>query len=134
MKLTKEVLEQHIDLQKEIADLEKKIKKLEKQGIIVADVVQNGYKRHAVVKGIDYVRLDKIDTLIEIYKQRKEKALKQEVEIANFITSISDVKLRRIFEFRYIEGLDWYKIQVLMGFNHEDTARKRHDRFLEKNK
>ena len=39
IKLTKEVLEQYIDLQKEIIDLEKKIKKLEKQGIIVADEI-----------------------------------------------------------------------------------------------
>lgn len=130
--MTKEVLEQYIDLQKEIADLKKKIKKLEKQGVIVADVVQNGYKRHAVIKGVDYVRVDEIDALIEIYKQRKEKALKQEVEIADFITSISDVKLRRIFEYRYIDRFDWYRIQVLMGFRHEDAARKRHDRFLEK--
>lgn len=131
--MTKEVLEQYIDLQKEIADLEKKIKKLEKQGVIVSDVVQNGYKRHAVIKGVDYVRLDKIDTLIEIYKQRKEKALKQEVEIANFITSISDVKLRRIFEYRYIDRLSWIQIQVIMQYKNESTARKQHDRFLEKN-
>lgn len=132
--MTKEILEQYIDLQKEIADLEKKIKKLEKQGIIVADVVQNGYKRHAVIKGVDYVRLDKINTLIEIYKQRKEKALKQEIEIANFITSISDVKLRRIFEYRYIDRFSWIQIQVIMQYKNESTARMQHDRFLEKNK
>lgn len=131
--MTKEVLEQYIDLQKEIADLKKKIKKLEKQGIIVADMVQNGYKRHAVIKGVDYVRLDKIDSLIEIYKQRKEKALKQEVEIANFITSISDVKLRRIFEYRYIDRFSWIQIQVIMQYKNESTARMQHDRFLEKN-
>ncbi len=64
MKLTKEVLEQYINLKKEIADLEKKINKLEKQSVIIADVVQNGYKRHAVIKGVDYARLYKLNTLI----------------------------------------------------------------------
>lgn len=112
--MTKEVLEQYIDLKKEIVDLEKKISRLEKQSIMIADVVQNGYKRHAVIKGVDYVRLDKLNTLIETYRKRKEKALEQEIEIANFITSISDIKLRRIFEYRYIDGMSWLQIQMLM--------------------
>lgn len=39
--MTKEVLEQYVDLLQEIKKLNKRIKRLEKQSAIVSDVVQN---------------------------------------------------------------------------------------------
>ena len=41
MLMTKEVLEQYVDLLKEIKKLDKRIERLEKQSTIVSDVVQN---------------------------------------------------------------------------------------------
>lgn len=39
--MTKEVLEQYVDLLQEIKKLDKRIERLEKQSAIVSDVVQN---------------------------------------------------------------------------------------------
>lgn len=41
MLMTKEVLEQYVDLLQEIKKLDKRIERLEKQSAIVSDVVQN---------------------------------------------------------------------------------------------
>lgn len=112
--MTKEVLEQYIDLKKEINSLEKRIIRLEKKSTIVSDIVQNGYKRHAVIRGVDYDRLDKLDDLINILKRRKKQALEQEIEISNFIMNIPNVKLRRIFEYKYIDNMTWPQIQIIM--------------------
>ena len=32
--------------------------------------------------------------------------------------------------YRYIDGLEWYKIADKMGYNGESAPRKKHDRFL----
>lgn len=41
----------HYNWEVEIAKLEKRIDRLKKQSAIVSDVVQNGYKRHAIYGG-----------------------------------------------------------------------------------
>lgn len=130
--MTKEILEQYIDLQKEIKGLEKRIAKIEKQSRIVSDVVQNGYKRHAVIRGVDYKRLGKLNKLKELLEQRKKQAIEQLIEIEKFIKGIENSKLRRIFEYRYYEGLNWIQIQTTMDYKHEDSARKEHDKYLKK--
>ena len=57
----------------------------------------------------------------------------QQVAIENYINSITKSEIRQIFEHKYIEGMNWYQIQTKMKYNHEDTARKKHDKFLEEN-
>ena len=59
-------------------------------------------------------------------------AIDQEKEIEEFIKSIDNSGLRQIFEHKYIDGLSWVQIQMAMGYKHEDTARKKHDRYLTK--
>lgn len=130
--MTREVLEQYTNLLREIEKLRARIKKVEKQSTEVADIVQNGYKRHAVIVGIDQIRLNKLNTLRNILKEREEIALKQKVEIEMFINSIDRSDIRQIFEYRYIDNLSWIEIQFMMSYRHEDTARKKHDRYLEK--
>ena len=51
--MNKETLIQYCDLKQEIKKLENRIDKIQKQSDMVADVVQNGYKGHAVVCGYD---------------------------------------------------------------------------------
>lgn len=130
--MTKEVLEQYVDLLQEIKKLDKRIERLEKQSAIVSDVVQNGYKRHAVIKGIDLYRSNKLDELKRILEERKTMAIEQEVEIEKFIKNIHNSKTRQIFEYKYIDGLSWVQIQLIMGYKHEDGPRKIHDRYLSK--
>lgn len=128
--MTKEVLEQYVDLLQEIKKLDKRIEKLEKQSSVVSDVVQNGYKRHAVIKGIDIYRAKKLEELKRILEERRTMAIEQEVEIEKFIKNIHSSKTRQVFEHKYIDGLSWIQIQMIMGYKHEDGPRKIHDRYL----
>ncbi len=131
--MTKEVLIQYCDLKNEIKKLEERIEKLEKQSSIVSDVVQNGYKRHAVIRGYDYTRSYKLELLKSILKQRYDMALQMQTDIETYINTIPKSDIRQIFEHRYIDNMNWYQIQILMGYKHEDTARKKHDKYLEEN-
>lgn len=128
----KKVLEQYPNLLKEIENINKRITKLEEQTTMVSDVVQNGYKRHAVIFGVDQVRQNKLATLRNILREREEIALEQKIQIEMFINNIDRSDIRQIFEYRYIDNLSWIEIQVEMKYKHEDTARKKHDRYLKK--
>lgn len=50
--MDKEILNQYLAIKKEKNDLEQKIKKLKKQSSIVSDIVQNGYKRRAIISRV----------------------------------------------------------------------------------
>lgn len=130
--MTKENLIQYCELQKEIKSLEGRIDKMQKQSDIVADVVQNGYKRRAVVRGYDYHRAYKLEVLKETLKKRYDKALDMQTRIEVWISAIQRSDIRQIFEYRYIDNMNWIQIMHAMKYNHEDTARRKHDRFLEK--
>lgn len=131
--MTKEILMQYCDLKNEISNLEKKINKTEKQSEMIADVVQNGYKGHAIIYGYDCNRAYKLDLLKIILKERYDKALQMQTDIETYINTIPCSDIRQIFEHRYIDNMNWYQIQIIMKYKHEDTARKKHDKYLEKN-
>lgn len=131
--MNKKTLNQYTDLVKEAQKLEKRIERLRKQSSQVSDVVQNGYKRHAVIFGYDVVRDSKLKELEFLLMDRKTKIIIQQTEIENYINNIEESDIRQIFEHRYIDGMNWYQIQIAMGYNHEDTARKKHDKYLEEN-
>ena len=128
--MDKNTLMQYCDLKREIKKLEKRIERLQQQSEIVSDIVQNGYKRHAVISGYDLKRSEKLHKLEEIIKIRYDKALAMQTQIENFINTIQRSDIRQIFEHRYIENMNWVQIQIEMGYEHEDTARRKHDRFL----
>lgn len=128
--MNKKILKQYLDLQEEIKDIEKKLSIMEKT--TVTDSVKTSgsfpYSVHnCIIEGID-------NKMYHIYKRklkiRLEKSIALKKQILDFIHSIEEPQIRRIFTYRYINGFTWVKIQVEMGFNHEDTPRKRHDKFL----
>lgn len=131
--MNKKLLIQYSDLVKERDKLEKRIQRLEKQTSMVSDVVQNGYKRHAVIFGYDLIRSKKLNELQATLKIREAMIIVQQTEIEKYINSIEDSATRQIFEHRYIDNMNWYQIQTIMKYNHEDTARKKHDKFIEEN-
>ena len=131
--MNKKTLNQYTDLVKEAQKLEKRIERLRKQSSQVSDVVQNGYKRHAVIFGYDVVRDSKLKELEFLLMDRKAKIIIQQTEIENYINNIEESDVRQIFEHRYIDNMNWIQIQVAMGYEHEETKRKKYDRYLEKN-
>lgn len=131
--MNKQILIQYTDLVKEKEKIEKRIQKLEKQSDMISDIVQNGYKRHAVIFGYDLNRSNKLNELKQILVERDTMIIIQQVEIENYINTIEQSDIRQILEHRYIDNMNWYQIQTIMGYRHEDTARKKHDKFIEKN-
>lgn len=91
-----------------------------------------GYKRHLVIVGVDQKRLDLINKLKQTLKERYDRLLEEQNDIEKFINSIENSKLRKIFEYRYIDSMDWYKIATVLGFSGESVPRMRHDRYIEK--
>ena len=129
----KEKLIQYCDLQKEIEKLEKRIDKIRKQSDLIADVVQNGFKGHTLIRGIDYTRIHKLNKLEAVLQERYDKLLDMQTEIEKWINTIDRSDIRQIIEYRYIDNMNWYQIQTIMKYDHEDVARRKSERFLEKN-
>lgn len=133
MTMTKEKLLEYSDLQKEIKDLEHRIKVIEKQSEMVGDVVQNGVNGRAIIYGVDIKRKVKLNKLKNKLNNFNDKIIDCKIEIEEFIEKIPSSKTRKIFRYRYFDNLAWFQIAHIMGYNDENAPRKNHDRFLEKN-
>lgn len=134
----KQKLSQYIDIREEIKRLEKRIEKLEKSAKdIVSDVVDDTtsffpfIQVHTKIQGVNAQKIYEINKLKFILNERHDKLLKVRIEVEEFIDTIPTSRLRRIFEYRYLEGYSWVKISQLIGNKStEDSIRKEHDRFL----
>lgn len=137
--MTKQELEEVFYIDKEIKDLERRITAKERQSEGVSDVVQNGYKRHAVIFGIDVKRAYKLQNMHEKLKKFKIQLVDKQQEIINYIQKVPFSEIRQILMFRYIDGHSWIKIAHEMNSTYrtdkytEDNIRIKIDRFLEKN-
>lgn len=85
--MTKEKLKQFIDLKQEIKEIEKRIKKEENI------------------------------CLIHKLEERKSMITLLEIEIMEYINTISDSRIRRIMQYKYIEGYTWKKIASIMHYD-----------------
>ncbi len=54
-------------------------------------------------------------------------------ELQAYINDIEDSELRHIFTLRYIHAYSWQRIALSLGGHDESYARKKHDRYIEKN-
>lgn len=138
--MTKEDLEQLYDLRKEIAELEYKIAKLSSRGSrIVSDKVQASSKDFPYVQttvkieGYDYAGDQKSRKQLRqkriLLQQRKEQAEALELRITQYINSISDSGIRRMIDYKYIEGYTWEKIGRIFHCD-RTTAEKRVSNYL----
>lgn len=131
-------LEELYHMRKEIQNLDKRIERIEKQSSQVSDVVQNGYKRHAVIFGVDVKRAYRLQSLHEKYRKFKIQIVEKEKELESYIENIPFAEIRQIFRYRYIDNYNWVQIGHRMNelyrtdkYN-DDNIRIKHDRFLKK--
>lgn len=136
--MTKAELEEVFHIEKEIRDLERRIARTEKQSEMASDIVQNGYKGHAVIYGIDVKRAYKLQYAYERLKKFKIMLVEKKQEIEEYIEKIPFSEIRSIFRFRYIDNKNWVQIAHEMNrlyqnrnYN-EDNIRIKHDRYLKK--
>lgn len=88
--MTKEKLEQLIDLKKEIKEIEQKTK----------------HESTGCPSGST-----------ELLEKRRHMAAGLEKEITAYINSVGSSRIRRIMQYRYVEGYTWNKIARIMHYD-----------------
>ena len=152
--MDKNILEQYIELKGEIQDLqdridkdERKLAKIEKEGV-VSDTVRGtrsdgtfgsiritGYPlpEHERVKSMIKKRVTKL----HILEDDLQNAIS---EVDDFIEKVPESDLRVMFRLKYLDDMTWVAVAINMNYRFpkkrvkytEDSCRKRHDRYLEK--
>lgn len=133
--MTKEELNQLNDLREEIRELGLKIADLNNRGSrIVTDRVTASshefpYIQTSVkITGYDY-SLDKrtrkqIQKKTILLRQRKEEAEELEARITEFINGVEKSEIRRIMEYKYIEGKTWEEIGKIFHCDRTTAEKK----------
>ena len=146
MAVSKEILNQYTNLQKECKEVREKIDKLEKQiekiedeGAVI-DKVRGGEGglQSFRIEGFPYPEYSRKKTLLFARKAKLSEIELDLLEKVNmveeYISSLSDSHIRRIISLRVVEGLSWGKIAIKMGGNNtEDSVRMSYNRFIENN-
>lgn len=123
--MTKEELEQLIDLRKEIRELDDKVERMQKQRVErTMDRVHSSMKEYPYVyttktiTGVDTKdkkhRKELTESEILLLRRRKQ-AVDAEYKISQYIKGIKDSRIRRIISLRYEEGLSWEKVAETMN-------------------
>lgn len=155
MELTKDILVQYCEIKEEIKDLreridrdEQRLQRIKEEGV-VSDTV-TGTRRDGTIGAIkitgfptpeyDQVRLmiKKRIMKLHIMEDELQEAMNA---VDDFINAIPKSDLRQMFRFYYIDDMTWRRVATNMNKRFpnrrisytEESCRKRHDRFLEKN-
>ena len=138
----KKLLGQYRSIIEEIEELERDIKRLEKIepkheiDKVTGSNSEFPYQpRSFTISGYNIVEEEKRNYKISWKKniliKRKNKCEELKIQIEEFISSIPDSRTRRVFRYRYIDGLEWRPISRKFGKYDESFARKIHERYLE---
>ena len=155
MEVTKDILIQYYELREEIKDLRERIdrdelrlQKIEEEGV-VSDTV-TGTRADGTIGSIKITGfpIPEYSTVKAMLKKRIAKLQIMEDElheavnaVDDFINAIPKSDLRQMFRFYYIDDMTWRRVATNMNKRFpnrrisytEESCRKRHDRFLEKN-
>lgn len=143
--VTKEILNQYTDLQKEakeirerIEKLEKQIEKIESEGAVVDKVTggAGGFQTFKI-EGFPYPEYSRKRTLLYARKATLSSLEAEIIETLNevelFIATVKDSHMRRIITLRVVEGMSWENVARKMGgTNNENNIKKTFQRFMEK--
>lgn len=154
MEITRNVLVQYCNLREEIKDLrnridvlERRLKRIEKEGV-VSDTVR-GTRRDGTIGPIKITGypIPEHETVSAMIKKRIAKLhiLEDELQEAvcavdDFINAIPQSDLRMIFRFYYFDDMTWEFVAMQMNYRFpkkkipytKDNCRMRHNRYLEK--
>lgn len=140
--MKREEMEQLNNLRKEISELETAIDRIRQQGVeTVADKVKASGNEFPYIDGFKSIsginlaaESRKKKALIkkkQLLNDRKEKAELAELKMTEYINNVPDSRIRRIMQYRFIEGLTWEKIGKIMNCD-RTTAEKMINRYLKK--
>lgn len=150
--MDRNILEQYIELKEEMKDLcdridrdERRLRKIEKEGL-VSDTVKGTRKDGTFgsikITGYPLPEIDQVKTMIR-KRVMKLHILEDELQEAvnavdEFINKIPKSDLRMIFRLRYLDDRTWAAVAISMNHHFpkrrikytEDNCRIRHDRYL----
>lgn len=143
--VSKEILIQYSDLQEEIKEVRQRIEQTERQieriesEKTVCDKVRGGEGglQSFKIEGFPYPEYSRKKTLLYSRKATLTSLEMELLETLNkveeFIASVSDSRIRRIINLRFIENLSWNKVaDRIGGGNTEDSIRMAFNRFMER--
>ena len=145
--MTKDILVQYTDLQEEIKDIRRRIektqdriKKIQQEGTVIDSVTgtrPDGTFGHIRIEGFPCVAYDKQQAYLSSYVSKLTEMELKLLELTNcveeYINSIGDSRMRRMIQYRIIDGLSWYEVADRMGGKAtSDSCRMYFERFLEK--
>lgn len=140
--MDKSILVQYCDLQEEVKDLRRRIAKLEDEIshlVVVSDSVtgtrEDGTIGHIKITGYPFPEESRKQALLRRRKaaleEKEEELLELLSDVEEYINSIDDSRIRRIFRYRYVDNMSWVQVAIQMGGKHTaDSCRNSHDRYL----
>lgn len=157
MVIDKDILEQYCAMKEEAKDLRERIdkgeeylRKMQQEGYQVSDSVKGTRKDGTIgairITGFPVPEYERIEKMTK-KRNAKLKILEEDLleatnKVDDFINTIPKSDLRMIFRFYYLDDMMWFQVANNMNSRFPkkrikytaDSCRKRHDRYLEKNK
>lgn len=132
----KGLLKQYKNIIEEIKNLKKRIKKIQraqkKWDSVKGSNPYFPYEENIItIEGYGVVDPEELNRLHSLLQDRKKKCGELKVQIEEFISKIPNSRIRCIFQYRYIDEMEWLPISRRVGGYDESFARKIHDRYLE---
>lgn len=126
--MDREIISQYTDLKREKKDIEEKISALDRQ--------INAIERHLFTLSEDEKRNLMIKKMLLGQRKACLSALELEImvqtnEVEEFISHIEDSLIRRIIDYRVIEGKNWNDVAAKIGNTSVDSIKKMYYRFFE---
>lgn len=142
--MTKKELEQLTDLKKEIRELEERILKIQQMDIKSAPVKVDASGKNfpyiqgsVTVSGYDPAIAGRRDKMLYEKKilldERRKNAEDEEKRLMQYINGIKESRVRRIMQYRYIDGYSWERIGGIMHFDRR-TGERIINRYLQRQK
>lgn len=143
--VSKEILKQYFDLQKEAQEIKERIRKTEEQiwkieeeGNVIDTVSGgNGGIQHFKIEGFPHPEYSRKKTLLYARKATlatlEEEILELLKQVEEFVSGIDDSRMRRIITLRFIDNLSWNEVaDRIGGGNTEGSVKMAFQRFMEK--
>lgn len=129
--MTKEELKEYIETKREIEIIKEKIECLEGKKTSIKSQIITDMPRGEAEKDRLGQLLIQIEELIDLYNEKQDKLLKQQLEIEKCIDKLEDSVDRNIMRLRYLEGYTWERMCVLLNYSW-NGIHKKHRKILEK--
>lgn len=145
--MDKDILTQYANLREEVKDIRRRagrarrqMERLEAGGTVIDAVKgtrQDGTFGSIRIEGFPYADYEKRRKNLQSYLQKLEEAEGRLLELTNaaeeYINGIEDSRMRRIIQYRILDGLSWYEVADRMGGKAtSDSCKKYFERYLKK--